>query len=109
MRKQGLTVHQAPDDADIHIINTAIQLSASSAYVAVVGEDVDLVLLTALTPGNRNIFLFKPGKSNTRNRLYSSTKLKATHKDIKDHILFLQAASGCDTTSSMYQKGKKYF
>ena len=33
MRKHGQLVHQAPCDADIHIINTAIQISASQTVL----------------------------------------------------------------------------
>lgn len=63
MREQGLTVHQTPDDAETQIINTAILLSAFTSYVAVVGEDANLiVLLTALTPEDRNIFFLSKVK-----------------------------------------------
>lgn len=90
------------------IINTAISLSETFQYVFVVGEDVDLlVLLTALSPPQSNIYLRKPGKGKTAEKLYSADSFK--YKEYTNHILFLHAFSGCDTTSSLFNQGKMKF
>ena len=59
--ENGISVKQANDDADLLIIQTAIHESLSSvSTIAVVGKDVDLlILMTALTLENRNTILFR--------------------------------------------------
>ena len=108
LTENGISVKQANDDADLLIIQTAINecLDATNT-VAVVGEDVDLlVLLTALAPEDRNITFLKPGRGRVPARQYSSSDLQAFLSSLKDYILFLHAASGCDTVSSCFGQGK---
>ncbi|KAF2898471.1 hypothetical protein ILUMI_07703 [Ignelater luminosus] len=89
MKENSMTILQAPDDADI-------------------GEDVDvMVLMVALTPVNKDIYLLKPGKGKNKNVIYSSAAEQKRHSSIKNHLLFLHAASGCDTTSGFMNKGEK--
>ncbi|KAF2902120.1 hypothetical protein ILUMI_04069 [Ignelater luminosus] len=78
--------------------------------VIIVGEDVDvMVLMVALTPKDKNIYLLKPGKGKNNNVIYSSATEQKRYSSIKNHLLFLHAASGCDTTSSFMNKGNKTF
>lgn len=106
--ENGISVKQAPDDADLLIIQTAIRESLNSeSTIAVVGEDVDLlILLTALTPESRNITFLKPGRGKVPARHYNSSDLQASLGSLKDYILFIHAASGCDTVSSLFGQGK---
>lgn len=100
------TVIQATEDADTLIVNTAIEMSSSYEYAIIVGEDVDLlVLLTALGNSHENIYLLKPGKGKTVNRIYSSHSLQGD-ETVKNNIFFLHAFSGCDTTSALFNQGK---
>ena len=79
----------------------------SDSTVAVVGEDVDLlILMTALTPENRNITFLKPGRGKVPAQHYNSSDLQASLGSLKDYILFIHAASGCDTVSSFFGQGK---
>ncbi|KAF2880230.1 hypothetical protein ILUMI_25939 [Ignelater luminosus] len=72
------------------------------------GEDVDVVvLMVALTPENKDIYLLKPGKGENKNVIYSSAAEQKRHRSIKNHLLFLHAASGCDTTSKIRGSGTK--
>ena len=106
--ENGISVKQATDDADLLIIQTAIHESLSSvSNIAVVGEDVDLlILMAALTPENRNITFLKPGRGKVPARHYNSSDLQSSLGSLKDYILFLHAASGCDTVSSFFGQGK---
>ena len=90
------------------IIQIAIHESLSSvSTIAVVGEDVDLlILMTALTPENRNITFVKPGRGKVSARHYNSSDLQASLGSLKDYILFLHAASGCDIVSFFFGQGK---
>ncbi|CAH2085001.1 unnamed protein product [Euphydryas editha] len=104
----GIKVEQAFEDADTLIVNTAIKEASSHDSVEIVGEDIDLlVLLAGLAPDKNNIFFRKPAKGNTPENLYSPHSFK--HKSVLEHILFIHAFSGCDTTSSFYNIGKSKF
>jgi len=98
-------VKHAQDDADILIIETAIEQSENDTTV-VVGEDIDLlVILSARAPNDKEIFLLKPGKGTIERKIYSSRSFNH-QENIKNNVLFLHAFSGCDTTSALFHKGK---
>lgn len=99
---------QAEGDADTLIVQTAINIESEN--VVVVAEDIDvLVLLTALTPTNREIYFLKPARGQTSKQVYSNKSLEKTLPISKEHVLFLHAFTGCDTTSAFYNKGKNNF
>ena len=100
----NILVQQASNDADVLIIETALK-NLSTCETVVVGEDIDLLLLIARTPSNKVIYFLKPGKSQMETKIYSSQSIIAMPK-CQDHILFLHAVTGCDTTSSFFRKGK---
>ncbi|XP_044579087.1 uncharacterized protein LOC123261518 [Cotesia glomerata] len=103
---ENILVKQANNDADVLIIETAIEQFNLTNTTIVVGEDVDLlVLLTARTPTEKTIFFLKPGKAQHQSDIYSSKSLFTLVK-CKDHVLFLHAITGCDTTSAFYRRGK---
>ncbi len=63
LSNSGLSVKQATDDADLLIIQKAINQSLKGSKTVVVGEDVDLlVLITALTPVDQYIIFLKLGR-----------------------------------------------
>ena len=103
---ENIAVKQAQNDADVLIIETAIeQLNATNTTV-VVGEDVDLLaLLTARTPIDKIIYFLKPGKAQQQTEIYPSKSLSAYQK-CQNHIVFLHALTSCDTTSAMFRKSK---
>lgn len=103
---ENISVEQANDDADVLIIETAIKKFSVTNTTVVVGEDVDLlVLLTARTPTEKIIYFFKPGKAQNQSEIYSSNSLSNFPK-CQNHVLFLHAITGCDTTSAFYRRGK---
>lgn len=76
--------------------------------IIVVGEDVDLlVLLAARTPTEKTIFFLKPGKAQHQSEIYTPKSLLSSFAKSQNHILFLHAITGCDTTSAFYRRGKK--
>ena len=77
--------------------------------VVVVSEDTDvLVLVSALTPSNSEIFFIKPARPNKGEKLYSSKSLSHI-PSILENILFLHAFTGCDTVSAISNQGKPKF
>ncbi|GBM92516.1 hypothetical protein AVEN_123174-1 [Araneus ventricosus] len=100
----------ATDEADVHIVKTAIETYEKiKKQVVVIGQDVDLLVLpTTLTPDYMDILFLKEGKGKVKDRFYSSKDLQNSDLEMecKKSILFLHAISGCDTTSGSYGKGK---
>uniref|UniRef100_A0A034WHZ1 Uncharacterized protein n=1 Tax=Bactrocera dorsalis TaxID=27457 RepID=A0A034WHZ1_BACDO len=82
---------QAEADNDRLIIKTAVKLQSEN--IAVVSEDnIDiLVLLTALSPPDREIYFRKPSKGKIPQRAHSSKTLEKILPKCKEHILFLGA------------------
>jgi hypothetical protein len=86
-------VKQATDDADVLIIETAINEAVNNITI-VVGEDVNLlVILTVRALTTQEILFLKPGKKNVDRKLYSSQSFDQHHL-IRNQILFLHAFSG---------------
>ena len=101
----GVSIKQADNDADVLIIETAIEQWTSSNTTVVVGEDVDLLILLTARTNDKIIYFLKPGKAQVQSAIYSSQSLTAYPK-CQAHILFLHAITGCDTTSAIFKRGK---
>lgn len=102
----GIDVKQATEDADQLIATTAVEQLSEHEKVAVIGQDVDLlVLLIALTPEDKEIHFIKQGAGKVATAVFSIKD----YSHLKDTILFSHAFTGCDTTSALYGKGKKAF
>ncbi|KAJ8876013.1 hypothetical protein PR048_023921 [Dryococelus australis] len=66
---RGIEASIAAGDADGSIVRCSLNKVTSHSSVVVIGEDVDLlVLLTALTPPDRNVYFMKPGRGNITTR-----------------------------------------
>ena len=109
LRLVGCTVLQATGDADLLIVQTAVQ-TARSHNTVLVGDDTDLLVLM-LYHGemDTNDLFFKPEpkqRSKTR-REWNIKKTKAAlGLDVCSNILFVHALLGCDTTSRLHGIGK---
>ena len=105
----GSTTLHAEGDADLLIVQTAIQ-SAQSVATVLIGDDTDLlVLLCYHADVTANELFFKPEpkqRSNTR-RIWNIKKTKSVlGPDVCANILFVHAVLGCDTTSRVHGIGK---
>lgn len=68
--------------------------------VTVISNDVDLLILLITQSDGYDIFFYKQTRKNV---LYSSKD----NSDFQKYILFAHAFSGCDSTSAIFNKGKK--
>ncbi|KAJ8879752.1 hypothetical protein PR048_020360 [Dryococelus australis] len=101
----NITTKQARDDADILIIETALEKSITNS-TALVGEYIEmLVLLIARNPPDKQFYFLKPGKGKLETKIYSSASI-GNYTYCQGHISFLHAITGCDTTSALSNKGK---
>ncbi|KAJ8892887.1 hypothetical protein PR048_005468 [Dryococelus australis] len=79
---RGIEASTATRDTDGSIVRCGLNKVTSYESVVVIGEDVDLlVLLTALTPLDRNVYFMKPGRGNIED------KVKKKHQTIAGAIL----------------------
>ena len=104
---QGVKVTNCSGDADSQIARAAIaSATCSTGATAVVADDTDIavMLLYHYKEEMGDIHLFQPHSNHT-------WSMKICHRrvvDLKDHLLFTHAWSGCDTTSSIFGKGKAF-
>ena len=108
LESTGSNMFMAKADADLLIVNKAIE-AAETRNTVLVGEDTDLLvlLLHHLLPLENKIY-FAPGlKKNATGRVWD---IKQIQSDLESftckHLLFLHAFLGCDTTSRIYGIGK---
>ncbi|GBM43265.1 hypothetical protein AVEN_154586-1 [Araneus ventricosus] len=68
----------ATDDADVHIVKTAIETYEKiKKQVVVIGQNVDLLVLpTTLTPDDMDILILKEGKGKVKDRFFGSKDLQ---------------------------------
>ena len=110
LMENGIQSTQCAADADRTIVTTAIDIAKNTQKkVVIVAEDTDiLVLTTALTPSNLEIYLLKPSRLTVPEKTYSSRSLDNL-PIVLDNILLLHAITGCDTVSATFNQGKLKF
>ena len=109
LRKVGCHVVQAEADADLVIVQTALNLAQATAKsVTVIAEDTDiLVLLLCHTTGEEIYFRSDIRRVKKEKRVWDIQATKsALGNTICDSILFSHAFLGCDTTSALFGIGK---
>ena len=85
---ENVSVKQADNDADVLIVETAIEQFNSTNSTILIGEDVDLLVLLSKL---KIIYFLKPGKAQQESKIYSFKSLSAFSK-CQNHSLFLHAA-----------------
>ena len=108
LEKASCTVYHASGDADVLIIQKAVQ-SAQTMETILIGEDTDLLVLLCYyaTPKLHPLYFMSEPKRNSKNRLWCmQSVISQLGSDICNNILFLHAILGCDTTSRLHGIGK---
>lgn len=109
LQKKNCKTYHAAGDADFLIVMKAVE-SATITTTVLVGDDTDLIVLLCYHASLQSHDLFfcpEPKKNTKKRRVWN---IKATKQllgpEICQHILFLHAVLGCDTTSRLYGIGK---
>ena len=108
MQERGFVVVQAQEDADVPIVQTAIESSISSITV-VIGDDTDLLvlLLCHAMQERYNIFFKNEPKKGKHGRVWDINLIQnSLGPDCCRRLLFAHAILGCDTTSRLNGLGK---
>ncbi|GBM10666.1 hypothetical protein AVEN_7937-1 [Araneus ventricosus] len=107
MTSKGIETRVSKGDADTYIVRCGLEKETSYPTVAIIGEDVDLiVILIALAPAESDIYFMKPGKGKVEAKTFSTRKLQK-ELSFAQTILLLHAFSGCDTMSAFIEKAKR--
>ena len=109
LQKKNCVTHHASGDADVLIVQKAVE-SATTAKTVLECDDTDLLVLLcyhALMDTHDLYFCPEPKKNAKKPRIWN---IKATNRQLGEemckHILFLHAILGCDTTSHLHGIGK---
>ena len=103
---RGCTVVNMPDDADVGIVTSAVQI-AHTETCCVIGEDTDLlVLLVYYTDLDSRPVYFRSDRTGSSPTNVHEMKRKFGD-DFCREILFIHAFSGCDSTSRIHSIGKQ--
>ena len=104
LKTNGQNVHVCKDDADTKILSTSLEIAQESP-VTVVAGDTDMRLLYHWNEKLFDIFLLQErGK-----KCWSMKECQSQVSGMKQHLLFVHAWSGCDSTSAILGKGKPSF
>ena len=105
LQKNNCETQHASGDADLLIVQKAVQ-SATTNNTVLVADDTDLIVLLCYHASLESYDIFfrpEPKKNMKKPRIWN---IKATEQmlgpDICKHILFIHALLGCDTTSRLY-------
>ena len=111
LSQNGIRTEKAVSDADRLIAKVALE-KAKTGHTLVVGEDTDILILLLfhLQPRYWPVY-FGNAKSGTNTaKLWDIQMVQDELGNyLCQHLLFVHAISGCDTTSALYGLGKAVF
>ena len=109
LKREGCSIHHAVSDADVLIVQTAVE-SASHMNTIVIGDDTDLLILLCYHAdlNSHDLFMIpEPKRNSKKNRTWNIKQIK--HKlggVVCTNLLFVHAILGCNTTSRVFGLGK---
>ncbi len=106
LQRVGVLVKQDPAAADLLIVSTALTLAQTERKpVIVVGTDIDLLVMSIYqSPSDMDIHMLC---HRNHLQLYNIDELQSAVGDMKRHLMFVHAISGCDTVTAPCMKGIK--
>ena len=107
MSNSNIPTKHAPGDADLLIVQEAVNM-ATTQVTHVIAEDTDvLILLCCHVKENSKPLFMVSEKDSAKHPIWSISQLRATlGNDVCRCLPFLHALCGCDTTSSLFSIGK---
>lgn len=109
LERAGCFTLHAKHDADLLIVQTAVAAARTKDSV-LVGDDTDLLVLALHhTEINSHDLFFapEPKQSSKKTRVWCINQAKELlGPSVCDHVLFIHAMMGCDTTSRLFGLGK---
>ena len=107
LQMKDCKVINASGDADVDIVKAAIKASQHQP-TTLIGEDTDLLILLLYYADTNNKGLYFRSDKSTVPKVYDISEMKQVlGSDLCSQLLFIHAFTGCDTTSRIYNVGKK--
>ena len=104
LRENNIQVTNCEGDADSTIASKALEMSKSIITVAVADDtDIAVMLVHHWDEKKHYVVYFLQERWD---KAWNIKNASLKNKTSKEHFLFLHAFTGCDTTSSIFQKGK---
>ncbi|KAG1664151.1 hypothetical protein GQR58_019964 [Nymphon striatum] len=104
LRAQNCQTHHAAGDADLLIVQKAVE-SAATTDTVLIGDDTDLLILLIYHTNLKSCDMFfkpEPKKNVKKPRVWNMKYVKQQlEPDVSQHIFFMHALLGCDTTSQV--------
>jgi hypothetical protein len=108
LQKTNCLTYHAPGDADLLIVQKAVD-SATTRNTVLIGDDTDLLILLICHTNLESHDLFfqpEPKKSTKNPRVWSIKAVKQNlGSSVCTHILFMYAILWCDSTARLYGIG----
>ena len=104
----ALESYESVGDADVLIVEKAINFASDKNDVAVVVDDTDIfVLLMYHWKQEMGEIYFCTEKKELKKKVQAAHQISTVVKDQPniEHILFVHAWGGCDTTSATHHQG----
>ena len=103
LQKFGCQTHYSQTDADLLIVQTAVE-SARRANTVLVRDDTDLLCAIIQKWALKNYFFQpEPRAHSTKRRVWDIKVLKENlGQDVRSNIFFIDAILGCDTSSRLH-------
>lgn len=109
LKKNGYDTFLSPEEADVHVVQKALDVSRDGVVVAAGDTDILTLIVAHWNDTMGNIyFQTEVGEANIRLLKTLNIKTIAEKTENRDCLLFSHAWSGCDTTSATHQMGKVY-
>ena len=107
LEQNGMQVRHAQGDADLLIVQTALQTAKNNSTV-LIGEDTDLLVLALYHFKDEHDLFFtcEPKDSIAKPDVWNIGAAKHSLADVCEGLLVVHAISGCDTTSRIHGVGK---
>ena len=107
LNNNGQHVTNCDGDANTQIVETAINLSASTSTFVVVADDTDIIVMWLYHW--REEFEEVTFFQERAQKGWNIKTVSASLESIREHLHFIHAWSGCDTVSAPFGKGKVSF
>ena len=111
LKKEGHDIHQSIGDAYTQIVAAALEFATKdeTRSVTVVANDTNiLVLLMFHWESNMNIFMLSDAGKKQSECWNIANLVSSAGDSVINHLLFIHAWSGCDTTSAIYGQGTSF-
>ena len=107
LKADNQIVHQSSGDADTMIVDCALQYATQRIEVPVITDDTYILILLMYHWQKEMADVYFLSEMKSKKKIWKlKDVVNKTGEALSSHILFIDAWSGCDTTSATFGQGK---